>query len=218
MAVRVVLEIGDKRVFAIAVDWPGLARSGKDEAAALATMVAYGPRYGAVLPGVSGFVAPAGVEQLDVVEVVAGSSATDFGVPRAAFAGDVEPLHAAELDRQTAILRGCFAAFDAAIAAATGLTLRTGPRGGGRSLDGIGHHVAESDEAYVKAIGGTYPPGATHDVVRDALIGAIAARNRGEIADVGPRGGKRWSASLALRYTAWHSLDHAWEIEDRIAC
>ena len=31
----------------------------------------------------------------------------------------------------------------------------------------------------------------------------------------GPRGGKIWSPRFFVRYVAWHTLDHAWEIEDR---
>jgi hypothetical protein len=31
----------------------------------------------------------------------------------------------------------------------------------------------------------------------------------------GPRGGKIWSVRYFVRRTAWHALDHAWEIEDR---
>jgi hypothetical protein len=29
------------------------------------------------------------------------------------------------------------------------------------------------------------------------------------------RGGSRWSPRYAIRRSAWHSLDHAWEILDR---
>lgn len=41
----VYLETSSKRVFAGAVDWPGLDRSGKDEAAALEALLAAAPRY-----------------------------------------------------------------------------------------------------------------------------------------------------------------------------
>jgi hypothetical protein len=51
--------------------------------------------------------------------------------------------------------------------------------------------------------------------VRRAFLDAAASRARGEVLDQGPRGGLRWSARYAIRRSAWHSLDHAWEIEDR---
>jgi hypothetical protein len=34
--------------------------------------------------------------------------------------------------------------------------------------------------------------------------------------DGSPLGGKRWPSRYAARRIAWHALDHAWEIEDRI--
>lgn len=39
---------------------------------------------------------------------------------------------------------------------------------------------------------------------------------RGEIPTKGPRGGTRWTARYFVRRVAWHILDHAWEIEDRL--
>jgi len=44
----------------------------------------------------------------------------------------------------------------------------------------------------------------------------LQARARGELPELGPRGGKRWPAPYAIRRSAWHALDHAWEIEDRL--
>ena len=43
--VDVVLEVGRKRVFACAVDWPGWCRSGRDEESALESLAAYAERY-----------------------------------------------------------------------------------------------------------------------------------------------------------------------------
>jgi hypothetical protein len=31
-----------------------------------------------------------------------------------------------------------------------------------------------------------------------------------------PRSGKLWTPRYFVRRTAWHALDHAWEIEDRL--
>jgi len=47
--VEVALEVGSKRTFATALDWPGWCRSGRDEAGALDALLAYAPRYAAVL-------------------------------------------------------------------------------------------------------------------------------------------------------------------------
>ena len=42
-----------------------------------------------------------------------------------------------------------------------------------------------------------------------------AATAKGRTLAKGPRGGERWPARYAIRRSAWHALDHAWEIEDR---
>ena len=39
---------------------------------------------------------------------------------------------------------------------------------------------------------------------------------QGEYPVEGPRGGVRWSPRYFVRRVAWHALDHAWEIEDRL--
>jgi hypothetical protein len=45
---------------------------------------------------------------------------------------------------------------------------------------------------------------------------SLEAAARGELPRVGPRGGLRWTPRFYVRYSAWHILDHAWEIEDRL--
>ena len=51
---------------------------------------------------------------------------------------------------------------------------------------------------------------------RKAMLEALAASARGEVPEEGPRGGKRWTGRYFVRREAWHVLDHAWEIEDRM--
>ncbi|MDQ1616342.1 MAG: hypothetical protein QOJ60_2281, partial [Actinomycetota bacterium] len=46
--VRVALEVGARRVFAVALDWPGWARSAKDEQGAVDALLDYTPRYAEV--------------------------------------------------------------------------------------------------------------------------------------------------------------------------
>ena len=93
----VYLEVGQKKTFAIAVDWPGWCRSGKHEADALQALVDYGPRYARVLKGTGlEFIAPAETSELVVVERVKGSATTDFGAPDRPLPGDDAPVDAAE--------------------------------------------------------------------------------------------------------------------------
>jgi hypothetical protein len=47
----VYLELGAKRVFAGAIEWPGWCRSAKTEEQALEALVTYAPRYAKVVVG-----------------------------------------------------------------------------------------------------------------------------------------------------------------------
>ena len=49
MTIDVRIEKGKTRVFAIALDWPGWARSAKDESGAIEALIEYGPRYKAAV-------------------------------------------------------------------------------------------------------------------------------------------------------------------------
>lgn len=202
--IDVCIETGKSRVFAIAVDWPGWARSAKTEAEAIETLLEYGDRYKRATG------ARVAVKEANVVERVKGDASTDFGVPGFPKA-DAEPLDARELGRQVKLLRACWTAFDDAARTAKGKTLTKGPRGGGRSLAKIVEHQRESELAYLGQLGGDRKA----NDPRAALVEALDLRRRGELPDTGPRGGRRWTPRQAIRRSAWHALDHAWEIEDR---
>jgi hypothetical protein len=217
----VYLEIGKKRTFAGAVDWPGYCRRGTDEATALQALIDAGPRYARALRGTRlGFDAPPDVTALRVAERLPGDATTDFGAPSASPATDEEALGPEDLHRSGTILRATWRAFDRAVDAAKGRTLRTGPRGGGRSLDRIVQHVLDAEGGYLSALGWKHRSterdrAARLAATREAILEGLAASARGEIPRRGPRGGLRWSARYFVRREAWHALDHAWEIEDR---
>jgi hypothetical protein len=220
---EVVLEIGKRRTFAAAVDWPGWCRSGRDEAGALQALLDYGGRYGHVLQATDlAFQPPAEVSDFRVVERLAGNATTDFGAPDASLPQDGLPVEPGELQRWENILRACWAAFDAARQAAMGKELRKGPRGGGRELEKIVQHVYEADAAYLASLGGRVklsgaePPEEVFALMRRAVLSTLGAAARGEIPMQGPRGGLRWMPRYFVRRLAWHELDHTWEIEDRM--
>src|SRR5918999_5491723 len=108
----VYLEVGSKRIFAGAVEWPGWCRSGKTDEDALEALVAYAARYKKVVPRSMKFDAPRDVAELEVVERLKGGSGTDFGVPGEAPRADDRPIRAAELKRQQDLLKASWAAFD----------------------------------------------------------------------------------------------------------
>jgi hypothetical protein len=212
------LEIGGKRVFAGAVDWPAWVRSGRDEEAAVEALFAYSPRFAKVLRGTRlGFEVPADRSALTIVERLTGTATTDFGAPDVPPSTDAEPVTDTDLGRFEKFLRACWRAFDRAAEAAEGKKLAKGPRGGGRDLEKIVDHVLGSDEGYLTLIGAKAPkvdPDERAKRVRRAVIHALEVAVR-EGVPPGTRGGKRWSPRYFVRRSAWHVLDHAWELEDR---
>ncbi|HEY5519349.1 MAG TPA: hypothetical protein VIK08_01720 [Candidatus Limnocylindrales bacterium] len=216
MKLRVLVEHGDKRFFATAVDWPGWSRSGRTRDEALARLVEYGQRYRHSLGAAAAALhLPESVADLSVVEDVSGDMNVDFGVPHTIVEFDRDPLTAQELKRQIDLLTAAWQAFEEAAAQARGKELAPGPRGGGRGLDKIVDHVAEADRLYIGALGAQAPPSGDWLRTRVAFVDALEAKLRGDLPERGPRGGERWPARYAVRRSAWHALDHAWEIEDR---
>jgi hypothetical protein len=213
----VYLEAGATRVFAAALEWPGWCRSARSEQEALEALARYAPRYAAAVAS-AGFEVPQ-TPSFTVVERLEGGSATDFGVPGGSPSADAG-IDEAELERLERILRAVWKAFGDGVAAARGVRLRTGARGGGRNLAKITDHVCEAEQGYLRMLGGRYTgkgiePVARLPGVHEAFVEAMRRRARGELPDRGPRGGARWPVRYAARRTAWHTLDHLWEIEDR---
>jgi hypothetical protein len=220
----VYLEIGKTRTFAGAIAWPGWCRSGKDQASALQTLLAYAPRYARAIESAGlGFQPPADLSILNVSERLPGNASTDFGAISHPPALDDSPVSPQDLQRFQALLEAMWRAFDRAVQAAAGRQLRTGPRGGGRDLERLTRHVWESEAAYLGPLGWQLPEGVKaagvqggFDPLRQAVLAGLGASARGELPRFGPRGGKRWTARYFVRHTAWHLLDHLWELEDRL--
>jgi hypothetical protein len=215
---RVVLEVAPKRSFASALDWPGWSRGGKTADEAVEALIAYAPRYALVAKRAKvAFAAPATVRGVEVVERVRGGSGTEFGVPSASARAEREALTPKELERIVALLRAAWATFDAVSAKAKGVTLSVGPRGGGRQVPKMVEHVREAESAYVHQLGSRPPRGsaATMDALHDAFIAALSAKAAGEELPDPNKVKKPWGPRYAARRSAWHALDHAWEIEDR---
>jgi hypothetical protein len=121
----------------------------------------------------------------------------------------------AELDRKLALLQACWAYFDG-VAARVSAEMRKGPRGGGRDREQIIRHTIRNEsEEFAKKVGLRIPEGAalTPDGLRthrDAYVAAMRAYNGGE--------GKRmrsWTLPFLIRHSAYHVMDHAWEMEDK---
>jgi hypothetical protein len=206
---RVYLEIGSKRVFASAADWPGWCRSGKSEQSALENLRSYAPRYARVAQ-LARIEAPNEATDFDVVERLKGNPTTDFGAPGVPAHDEARPMTAKETDRMCALVEACWKYLDQVRAKAPA-ELRKGPRGGGRDRDKMFEHVLGAEMEYAKRIGTRLkqPDGGDLPAVkafRKAILQSFGNPNRDE----------KWPVPYAARRTAWHALDHAWEMEDRL--
>ena len=216
-AIRVMVERGSKKAVAVAsaFDWPGWDRSGKSEEEALQVLAAYRPRYAKVadLAGLADEFRTAG--EMAVVERLKGSGMTDYyGLSYKSAGPEHEPMSIAACERKIALLRASWTYFDD-VASRVSSELRKGPRGGGRDRDKIIRHAngAEIHE-FAKKVGVITPLEARERpddlrAHRDAFCAAIRDYNaRGASA-------RTWTVQFVIRHSAYHMLDHAWEMEDR---
>ena len=215
-AMRVTLESGPKgkRVVAVAPDWPGLERGAATEEAAIARLRAYLPRYTPVAELAGLGAAFAVSPTIEVAERYPGTGSTDFwGISFAFSAIDHQSMSREELDRDLALLEACWAFFDA-VRARVSAELRKGPRGGGRDRDRIVQHTLAAERDWARKLGlrapeGALPAGDDLRAHREAYREAIRAHH------VAGRPARSWPLRYLIRHTAFHTLDHAWELEDK---
>jgi hypothetical protein len=219
MPVHTVVERGpkDKRSVAFSIDWPGWSRGGKTAELALEALESYRERYRPVasLAGMSRDFDAAG--PLVIVEEKVGTGSTDFwGISFSPSAAEQGPMGETELERGITLLRACWAFFDG-VAARVSPELRKGPRGGGRDRDQIIRHTIRTEsEDFAKQVGLRNPERAalTPDGLRqhrETYIAAMRAYNAGEVT----RRMRSWTLPFLIRHSAYHTLDHAWEMEDK---
>jgi hypothetical protein len=219
MAIPTVIERGPKgkRSVAFTVDWSGWSRGAKTAELALDTLEAYRARYRPVaeLAGMVREFDAAG--PLEIVEDKVGAGSTDFwGISFSPSATEGEPMGEASLERGITLLRACWAFFDG-VAARVSPELRKGPRGGGRDRDRIVRHVVRNEsEDFARQVGlrraegeALSPEGLRRH--REEYVAAMHAYNAGEV----PRRMRSWTLAFLIRHSAYHTLDHAWEMEDK---
>src|SRR5256714_7945296 len=148
---RVYLEVGGKRTFASAADWPGWSRSGKTPETALEALAAYAPRYAAI-PKLARIEFPKEASKFDVVDRLVGNATTDFGAPGIPAKRESKTMTAAEHARLISLLEACWKYLDRVVANAPP-ELHKGPRGGGRDRDKMFQHVLDAELEYGKGIG-----------------------------------------------------------------
>jgi hypothetical protein len=155
---------------------------------------------------------------MDVVEEYPGNGSTDFWGISFAFSNiDREEMSNKEIERQLALMRACWAFFDE-VRARVSAELRQGPRGGGRNRNRIIRHVVRTEqEDWGKKLGlrvpelpeGVLPSDEELATRRAAYTAAIRAFHaEGKMA-------RTWPLRYLIRHTAYHTLDHTWEMEDK---
>ncbi len=218
MPVRTVLERGPKgkKAVAFAIDWPGWSRGAKTPDLALVTLESYRERYRpiALAAGMGDEFDAAG--PLDIVEDRVGTGSTDFwGISFSPSGFEQGPMDDTDIDRKIRLLQACWAFFDG-LSARVSAEMRKGPRGGGRDRDQIIRHTIRTEsEDFAKRVGLRIPEGAaltqeglrTH---REAYVAAMRAYNAGE-----GRRMRSWTLPFLVRHSAFHVMDHAWEMEDK---
>ncbi len=213
---RVMLEIGPKakKVVAVAPDWPGLERGAKTEDAALERLDAYRSRYAPVAKRAGMAAEFAASPALVVVERYPGVGSTDFWGISFAFSDiDKQPMSSAELERELTLMQACWSFFDE-VRSRVSAELEKGPRGGGRDRDHIVRHVVVNEMDWATKLGLPKPDDAplTEDGVkahREAYVTAIRQFHaQGKMA-------RNWPLRYLIRHTAYHNLDHTWEMEDK---
>jgi hypothetical protein len=219
MPVRTVTEHGpkEKKSVAYAIDWPGWSRGAKSADVALETLESYRERYRPIaeLAGMAREFEAAG--PLNVVEDRVGTPSVDFwGISFSPSSTEHGPMDEAELERKITLLKASWAYFDG-VAARVSEEMRKGPRGGGRDRTRIIRHVIRNEsEDFAKQVGlripeeGALSPDGLRRY-RETYIAAMRAYNAGEV----EKRMRSWTLPFLIRHSAFHTLDHAWEMEDK---
>ena len=151
---------------------------------------------------------------VDVVERYPGTGSTDFWGISFAFSGiDQQAMSGEALERELTLMRACWAFFDG-VRSRVSAEMQSGPRGGGRDRDQIVRHIVANEQDWAKKLGVVTPDEAMltdkgMKAHRDAYCNAIRAlHSQSKMA-------RTWPLRYLIRHTAYHTLDHAWEMEDK---
>ena len=219
MPVRTVIERGPKgkRSVTFTIDWPGWSRGARTAELALETLESYRERYRSIagLAGMAREFDAAG--RLDIVEEnsvrgrpTSGASPSrpprpsrDRWARRSSSAGSPcsGPVGRSSTASGHGSRRRCVRALEAEDATGTII---------------IRHTIRTESEDFAKQVGLRIPEGAalTPDGLRqhrEAYVAAMRAYNVGEI----KRRMRSWTLPFLIRHSAFHTLDHAWEMEDK---
>jgi len=151
---------------------------------------------------------------IEVVEEYAGTGSTDFwGISFAFSSIDRETMSNEALERELALMQASWAFFDD-VRSRVSAEMKRGPRGGGRDRDAIVSHTLRNEASWNPKSGSSSTQEAilTDEGLRDHRASYIQGIR--ELYSEGRTAGK-WPLRYLIRHTAFHTLDHAWEMEDK---
>ena len=219
MPTRTVVQHGpkDKKVAAFAIDWPGWSRGAKTGPEAVELLETYRARYRPIadIAGLASEFDAAG--PLDIVEDHVGVGSTDFwAISFAPSSFEQGQMPEDELNRKLALLEAAWRYFDD-VGARVSAEMAKGPRGGGRDRDEIVRHALGNERGdLAQKVGVDTPPEIFYTpeglrAHRERYLAALRSYNaEGKLGR-----GRNWTIPLLIRHTAFHVLDHAWEMEDK---
>jgi hypothetical protein len=103
------------------------------------------------------------------------------------------------------------------VAARVSAEMRKGVRGGGRDRDEIVRHVIRTEsQDFARGVGLVVADGEALipdglDGYRRDYVDQMRRYNAGEV----QRKMRSWTLPFLIRHSAFHTLDHAWEMEDK---
>ena len=157
----------------------------------------------------------AAIASVEVVERYQGTGSTDFwGISFAFSSIDGRQVSREVLDRELILMQACWTFFDD-VRGRVSAEMKKGPRGGGRDRDRIVRHVLGTEQDWAKKVGvrtaedAVVTDAAGLKTYRDAYCTAIRTfHSEGKTA-------RNWPLRYLVRHTAYHTMDHAWEMEDK---
>jgi hypothetical protein len=156
----------------------------------------------------------AAITSVDIVERYPGTGSTDFWGISFAFSDiDRQAVSREDLERELTLMRACWRFFDC-VRSRVSADLQKGPRGGGRDRDRIVRHTVGAELDWATKLEVRTP----HDaILTDEGLGAHRVAYCDAIRELHAQGkmARTWPLRYLIRHTAFHTLDHAWEMEDR---
>ena len=119
-----------------------------------------------------------------------------------------------ELERELTLMQACWTYFDK-VRSRVSAEMQKGPRGGGRDRDRIVLHVCAVEQDWSNKLGTGIKDGewitdaqGLKTYRRDYCKAIRTFHAEGKMA-------RNWPLRYLIRHTAFHTLDHAWEMEDK---